>query len=212
MAASFGIPQIVDYLTRVGLRIACINSEEETVELAFHASHGQWRMIIGLQHSDEARKLILVVPHISGVTTRKRLECLEALMAVNYRITIGKFGLDLDDGEIRLEEAVPLAHEGISFEQFQLVFGTMMQTVATYYSLIPRILYGNLSAQEALEACEAEFMQGVETSQSRNPTRDAGVVAPEPEPPTAPAAPPELNASDVLAEISRMLDEKKEQE
>jgi hypothetical protein len=69
-----------------------------------------------------------------------------------------------------------------------------------------------LSAQEALEACEAEFMQGVETAQSHNPTRDAGVVAPEPEPPTAPAAPPELNASDVLAEISRMLDEKKEQE
>ena len=210
MAASFGIPQIVDYLTRIGLRIASNNAGEETVELAFHASHGQWRMIIGLQHSDEARKLILVVPHISGVTTRKRLECLEALMAVNYRITMGKFGLDLDDGEIRLEEAVPLAHEGISFEQFQLVFGTMMQTVATYYSLIPRILYGNLNAQEALEACESEFLQGVETAQARNPARDA--VAPEPEAPTTPTAPSELNASDVLAEISRMLDEKKEPE
>lgn len=210
MAAGFGILQIVDYMTRLGLRIACTNEEEETVELAFHASHGQWRMIIGLQHSDEARKLILLVPHISGVTNRKRLECLEALMAVNYRITMGKFGLDLDDGEIRLEEAVPLANEDISFEQFQLVFGTMMQTVATYYSLIPRILYGNLSAQEALEACEAEFLEGVETAQSRNPTRDASVV--EPEPPAAPAAPPELNASDVLAEISRMLDEKNEQE
>lgn len=212
MAASFGIPQIVDFLTRLGLRIASIDAEEETVELAFHASHGQWRLIIGLQHSDEARKLILVVPHISGVTTRKRLECLEALMAVNYRITMGKFGLDLDDGEIRLEEAVPLANKGISFEQFQLVFGTMMQTVATYYSLIPRILYGNLNAQEALEACESEFSQGVETAQSLNSTRDASVVASESEPPTAPAAPPELNASDVLAEISRMLDEKKEQE
>lgn len=212
MAASFGIPQIVDYLTRLGLRIACISEEEETVELAFHASHGQWRMIIGLQHTGEARKLILLVPHISGVTTRKRLECLEALMAVNYRITLGKFGLDLDDGEIRLEEAIPLAHEAISFEQFQLVFGTIMQTVATYNSLIPRILYGNLSAQEALEACESEFLEGVETAQSRSTTRDASVVAPEPEPPVTPTMPPELNASDVLAEISRILDEKKEQE
>lgn len=208
MAASFGIPQIVDYLTRLGLRIASVNAEEETVELAFHASHGQWRLIVGLQQSDEARKLILVVPHISGVTNRKRLECLEALMAVNYRITMGKFGLDLEDGEIRLEEAVPLANDGISFEQFQLVFGTLMQTVATYYSLIPRILYGNLSAQEALDACEEEFMQGVETGQAHNATKDAAA----PEPPAAPAIPPELNASDVLAEISRMLDEKKEQE
>src|SRR6202521_4558889 len=209
MAASFGISQVTDYLTRMGLRIASINQEEETVELAFHASHGQWRMIVGFQHSDEARKLILVVPHISGVTARKRLECLEALMAANYRITMGKFGIDLDDGEIRLEEAVPLAGESISLEQFQLVFGTLMQTVATYYSLIPRILYGNLSAQEALEACESEFLQGVEMAQSRNPTSDANVVTPEPEPPTAPATTPELNASDILAEISRMLDEKK---
>ena len=210
MAASFGIPQVVDYLTRMELRIAAVNAEEETVELAFHASHGQWRMIIGLQHSDEARKLILVVPHISGVTLRKRLECLEALMAVNYRITMGKFGLDLNDGEMRLEEAVPLAHEGISFEQFQLVFGTMMQTVATYYSLIPRILYGNLNAQEALEACEKEFMQGVETTQSHSATKEA--ITPEAEPPVPPTVTPELNASDVLAEISRMLDEKKEQD
>ncbi|HVB72435.1 MAG TPA: YbjN domain-containing protein [Ktedonobacteraceae bacterium] len=206
MPASFGIPRIVDYLTRMGLRIASINQEEETVELAFHASHGQWRMIVGLQHSDEARKLILVVPHISGVTARKRLECLEALMAVNYRITMGKFGLDLDDGEIRLEEAVPLANESISFEQFQLVFGTMMQTVATYYSLIPRIIYGSLTAQEALNACEQEFLQGVETDAPHSAARNAS------EPPVAPATQPELNTHDILAEISRMLDEKKEQE
>jgi hypothetical protein len=208
MAASFGISQIADYLTRMGLRIASINQEEETVELAFHASHGQWRMIVGFQHSDEARKLILVVPHISGVTARKRLECLEALMAANYRITMGKFGIDLDDGEIRLEEAVPLAGESISLEQFQLVFGTLMQTVATYYSLIPRILYGNLSAQEALAACEQEFMQEIDPAKPRSEVKNDAA----PEPPVTPAEPPELNAHDILAEISRILDEKKEQE
>ncbi|HLX57098.1 MAG TPA: YbjN domain-containing protein [Ktedonobacteraceae bacterium] len=208
MAASFGIPQIVDYLAHMGLRIASINQEEETVELAFHASHGQWRMVIGFQHSDEARKLILVVPHISGVTARKRLECLEALMAVNYRITMGKFGLDLDDGEIRLEEAVPLANESISLAQFQLVFGTLMQTVTTYYSLIPRILYGNLTTQEALNACEEEFLQGLETTMPRSEAKEDDVS----EPSATPAAQPELNARDILAEISRMLDEKKEQE
>src|ERR1700674_4342389 len=189
MAASFGISQVTDYLTRMGLRIASINQEEETVELAFHASHGQWRMIVGFQHSDEARKLILVVPHISGVTARKRLECLEALMAANYRITMGKFGIDLDDGEIRLEEAVPLAGESISLEQFQLVFGTLMQTVATYYSLIPRILYGNLSAQEALEACESEFLQEIDPAKPRSEVKNDAA----PGPPVTPAEPPELN-------------------
>src|SRR5579885_1533857 len=90
MADSFGVPQIVDYLTRMGLQIASINPEQEIVELGFHGNHGQWRLLISLQQSCQARKLVLVAPHISTVTARKRLQCLEALMAVNYRIAMGK--------------------------------------------------------------------------------------------------------------------------
>src|SRR5436305_7133112 len=143
MAENFGIPQLVEYLEQMGLRIANVDQQQEIIELAFHGNNGQWRMIVNIQQSDEARKLMLIVPHISSVTTRKRLECLEALLAVNYRIAMGKFGLDLDDGEVRLEESVPLARGSITQEQFHLVFGAMMQTVAMYHSLIPRIIYSN---------------------------------------------------------------------
>ncbi|HLZ80054.1 MAG TPA: hypothetical protein VKP04_00345, partial [Ktedonobacteraceae bacterium] len=93
MADNFGIPQIAEYLTRMGLRLA--NIEQEIIELAFHGNHGQWRMIVGIQQSGEVRKLMLIAPHIGTVTNKKRLECLEALMVVNYRIAMGKFGLDL---------------------------------------------------------------------------------------------------------------------
>ncbi len=126
MADSFGIPQIVEYLTQMGLRLANVDKEQEIVELAFHGNHGQWRMIVGIQQSAEVRKLMLIAPHIGAVTAKKRLECLEALMAVNYRIAMGKFGLDLDDGEVRLEEAIPLANGSITLEQFQLAFGAMI--------------------------------------------------------------------------------------
>src|SRR5438132_13465434 len=159
MAESFGIPHLKDYLTRMGLRLANVDLEQEIIEMAFHGNHGQWRMIVGIQQSGEVRKLMLIAPHIGAVTKKKRLECLEALMAVNYRIAMGKFGLDLDDGEVRLEEAIPLAHGSVSFEQFQLALGAMMQTVAMYHSLLPRIVYGNLSVQDALNACEQEFLQ-----------------------------------------------------
>src|SRR5579859_7912304 len=164
MADSFGIPQLMDYLTQMGLRVANVDQKQEFIELAFHGNNGQWRMIINIQQSDEVRKLMLIVPHISSVTAKKRLECLEALMAVNYRIAMGKFGLDLDDGEVRLEEAVPLANDGITFDQFQLSMGAIMQTVAMYHSLIPRIIYGNLSVEDALQACEQEFLQEMNIS------------------------------------------------
>src|SRR5437588_12031655 len=162
MAESFGIPHLKDYLTRMGLRLANVDLEQEIIELAFHGNHGQWRMIVGIQQCGEVRKLMLIAPHIGALTKKKRLECLEALMAVNYRIAMGKFGLDLEDGEVRLEEAIPLAGGSITFEQFQLALGAMMQTVAMYHSLLPRIVYGDLSVQDALEACEKEFLEEID--------------------------------------------------
>jgi hypothetical protein len=209
MADSFGIPQVVDYLTQMGLQIASINPEQEIVELAFHGNHGQWRLIISLQQSCQARKLVLVAPHIGTVTRKKRLQCLEALMAVNYRIALGKFGMDLDDGEVRLEESVPLANDGITFEQFQLAFRAMVQTVAMYHSLIPRILYGNVSAQAALQACEEEFFQDEGLLETNIDDEYTDEEEPAEEPATI-APPPELTVQDVMAEVARLLEDRKE--
>src|SRR5205085_10409212 len=64
MAESFGIPQIVEYLKQMGLRLANVDEEQEIIEMAFHGSHGQWRRIVGIQQQGEVRKLMLIAPHI----------------------------------------------------------------------------------------------------------------------------------------------------
>lgn len=208
MANSFGIPQLVEYLTQMGLRLASIDHEQEIIELVFHGKHGQWRMIVGMQQQGEVRKLMLITPHVGTITRKKRLQCLEALMAVNYRIAMGKFGVDLDDGEVRLEEAIPLANGSITFEQFQLAIGAIMQTLSMYQSLLPRIVYGNLSVQEALEACEQEFLQDIEEpAQSDLPFDEVDDFA---QKDAEPESLPELNVNDVLAEITRMFEEHKD--
>jgi len=203
MADSFGIPQLLDYLAHMGLHIGNVDQQQEFIELAFHGTNEQWRMILSVQQNDEIRKLMLIVPHISTVTTKKRLECLEALLAVNYRIAIGKFGVDLDDGEVRLEEAVPLANGSITKEQFQLVFKAMMQTVAMYHSLIPRIIYGNLTTQQALDACEQDFLQEIEGAQETA----EGIKT---DAPAEPHSLSELDVHDVLAEVTRIFEEHNE--
>lgn len=199
MADDFGIPQLTDYLTRMDLKIAHIDQEKELAELAFHSAHGQWRMIVSLQQHGDVRKLMLIVPHFAVLTTKRRLECLEALMAVNYRIAIGKFGLDLDDGEVRLEEAIPLANGFITYEQFNLAFTALMQTVTMYMSLLPRLLYGTATVQEALSACEEEFLQQVEREQGANGYMQSESVETEPR--------PQLDVDEVLAEVTRLLEE-----
>ena len=207
MADSFGIPQIVDFLTHMGLCIANVDQDQEIIELAFHGDNGQWRLIINIQQSEEIRKLMFIVPHIGTVTTKKRLQCLEALLAVNYRIAMGKFGIDLEDGEVRLEEAIPLASSGITEDQFQLVFSAMMQTAAMYHSLIPRIIYGNLTTQQALEACEEDFFQEIENMQEIDGTTGEVKVTQAPSETNSLA---ELDVHDVLAEVKRLLGEYKE--
>ena len=209
MADSFGIPQMVDYLAQMGLQIASIDPEHEMIELAFHGNHGQWRMIISLQQTCQTRKLVLMAPHIGAVTRKKRLACLEALMAVNYRIAMGKFGLDLDDGEVRLEESVPLANDGVTFDQFQLVFRAMVQTVAMYHSLIPRILYSNLSTHEVLLACEQEFFEE-EGLLEEDIDEEYGEESEDELIVTPPQAVSDLDVQDVMAEVARLLEERKE--
>lgn len=206
MTDPFGIPQITSYLTQMGLKMAHVDDEREVIELSFHGSHGQWRMIVGFQQRGEARKLMLIVPHVGTVTTKRRLECLEALMSVNYHIAVGKFGIDLDDGEIRLEEAIPLGTHSITFEQFQLAFGAILQTVAMYHSLLPRIVYGNLSVREALDACEQEFLQPTE-QESAGKTQLLVDVSQEV---TAEKKQVEINLNDVLDEVTRIFEEKKD--
>jgi hypothetical protein len=207
MADSFGIPQLVDFLTQMGLCIAHVDQEREIIELAFRGDNGQWRMIVHIQQSEEIRKLLFIVPHFSTITTKKRLQCLEALLAVNYRIAMGKFGIDLEDGEVRLEETIPLANSGIAQDQFQLVFSAMLQTAAMYHSLIPRIIYGNLSAQQALEACEDDFYQEIENMQEiEGTTGEIKVTQAQRETNSL----PELDVLDVLAEVKRLLGETKE--
>jgi len=205
MTAPFGVPQIVDYLTRMHLKIARVDHEREVVELAFHGEHGQWRMILGLQQNGETRKLLLIVPHAGTVTKKRRLECLEALMCVNYRIALGKFGLDMEDGEVRLEEAIGVGTQGVSYEQFYLVFHAIMQTMAMYHALLPRIVYGNLEVKEAIEICEQEFIKSLESGKKTDIVSTSQIV---PEPLNTENT--ELDLSDIMAEVTRIFQERKD--
>ena len=85
-----------------------------------------------------------------------------------------------------------------------------MQTVAMYHSLLPRIMYGNLSVMDALNACEQEFLQEVDGIEEIDSVEDDAIPLLEKEQQIEPLDSPDLNVHDVLAEITRMLEEHKE--
>ncbi|HLG76759.1 MAG TPA: YbjN domain-containing protein, partial [Ktedonobacteraceae bacterium] len=195
MAERFDLSHIQEYLARMNLSIAHIEREQQTLELAFQHRYKQWRMIVSIQQVGNARKLLLLAPHIATVTATRRMECLEALLAINYRIALGKFGLDLEDGEIRLEETIPLADYELSFAQFQLAVGAIIQTVSMYYNLLPRIQHSHISVEEAIQECERDFFQSAPLA---NVNAEVAEISTEHEHQEE----PELDVEDVLAEVA----------
>ncbi len=183
----FGLNKLLEYLKQMDVKIASVDKKREMIELSYHGTEGQWQMIVSLHQSGSARNLMLRVPYFGSVTVKNRPACLEALLAANYRIFMGHFCLDMDDGEVLLEATIPVAAGTITQEQFELVYWSLMLTVVKYHSLLHRIIYGNMTAQEALLACEQEFdaeMKRADESASQ-----------------------ELNVQDVFAELKRILDE-----
>jgi hypothetical protein len=208
MADSFGVSHLVEYFIKMDIKIAQVDREREVIELAFHGNYGQWRMIVGFQQSGSVRKLMFVVPQIATIGEKRRQDCLEALMVVNYRIAMGKFGLDLADGEVRLEETVPLADNYLTFAQFQLVFGAIIQTVAIYHSLLPRIMNTNATILDVIGACEHDFFQdeaGASQETGRVPLLPSSFQQGDDEQGENEEEEVDLDVNDVLAEVTRLL-------
>lgn len=211
MADSFSILHVAEYLKRLGLKFPQVKDAQSTIDLTFTSSYGQWRMIVGIHHSGGASKLMLIAPNLGTVTTQKRLVCLEALLTVNYRIALGKFGLDPADGEVRLEESIPLAEQSVSFEQFRLAFSALIQTVSIYQDLLPRIIYGDITAQEAIKACEDEFFKSTHhESEIQTSTTMAHVAEHQTTNSVKEEEGSELNIDDVLAEVELLFKKRQE--
>jgi hypothetical protein len=207
MINSFSILHVAEYLKQLGLKFNQVDDVQNTIDLTFNGKHGQWHMIVGIHHSGGASKLMLIAPNLGTLATQRRLECLEALLMVNYRIALGKFGLDRTDGEVRLEENIPLAEQSITFEQFRLVFSALIQTVSIYQDLLPRIISSHVSAQEAIQACEDDFFNKNDHDTS---TKIAQVSEDQPSSAAQNEETSELNIEDVLAEVERLFKKRQE--
>ncbi|WP_069803464.1 YbjN domain-containing protein [Thermogemmatispora onikobensis] len=213
MSEDFRITDVVSYLTRLGLRVASVDERQGVAELVFHDELGQWQLLLILQAgSPLGRRLLFIVPHLSILPQRQRLSCLEALMSLNYTLPLGRFGLDLEDDEVRFCASVYLGQQRLSLPAFRHHLEAVIQTIVIYHSLLPRIIYGHCTARAALTACEQAFLESYEgerLSWQEGPSSRQELAEDEME---LDASSSELDAAEVLAEIRRMLQEGRSRE
>ena len=81
-----------------------------------------------------------------------------------------------------------------------------MQNVSIYHSLLPRIIYSNDSVQEILRSCEQDFFHESEQGENTITTTETSISEEQHNKEDL----PDLDVEDVLAEVTRMFEQRRD--
>lgn len=79
----------------------------------------------------------------------------EAVVRANYGLQVGKFELDLDDGELRFQIAQILSGDTVGEETIDRMIGTAIHMLDVYLPAFLSVIYANDAPQEAIGRVEA---------------------------------------------------------
>ena len=92
----------------------------------------------------------------------------EAVCRANYGLRVGKFELDVDDGELRFQASQVLTGETLGEEVIDRLISTTMAMLDLYLPAFLSVIYGNELPKDAIrhvetdgcEPCEADHDEG----------------------------------------------------
>lgn len=88
----------------------------------------------------------------------------EATARANYGLRLGKFELDLDDGELRFQIAQILIGESVGEEVIDRLISTTLNMLDMYLPAFLSVVYANELPKDAIGRIEAAFRPPNETS------------------------------------------------
>lgn len=146
-----------EYFAKKGWKYR-IDKDSNTVRADFDVRGGNVRLSSRVTAENET--ISFIVQGIGQVTERRKLECLEALMHINYSTVLGKYTCDANDGEVTYELAVPVNSGEFTYEQFVRCMMVTLGTVNRYGYLLPKIIFGRMEPLKAIEDEEREAAGG----------------------------------------------------
>lgn len=88
----------------------------------------------------------------------------EAVARANYGLRLGKFELDLDDGELRFQAAQILIGESVGKEVIDRMISTTLNMLDMYLPAFLSVIYANELPNDAIGRVEAVFRPPTEES------------------------------------------------
>lgn len=87
----------------------------------------------------------------------------ETIARANYGLKVGKFELDIDEGDLRFQAAQILIDEQLEDETIRRLIGTTMAMLNAYLPAVLSVIYGNELPKDAVKQIEGRQRSPGET-------------------------------------------------
>ncbi|SMP77506.1 Putative sensory transduction regulator [Neorhodopirellula lusitana] len=127
-----------------------LDDDRGLFRMLFDGKHGEIRVMIIVEDA-----MIQVFTHPANkIPEGYRTQIAEAVTRANYGLKLGKFEMDLDDGEIRYQTALPLGDSFPCDEVLDHILYVGGAMVDRYVPAFLSIVYGNEDVKLAIDAAE----------------------------------------------------------
>jgi len=143
------------------------HEERRTVTADFRGEVGSFRLMSRIDDDDSLLQVFVYIP--IRATPGSRAAIAEAVSRANFGMKVGKFELDMSDGELLFQAAHILVpdSEGETFLPDQVigrVIGTALAMVDKYTPAFLSIIYGNETPSDAIRCVESPSPASIEES------------------------------------------------
>ena len=133
------IETITSVLTSNGLHFNT-NKDQNRIQLGIAGKNGNWQVVINLNEESRRMSITSVCP-IHAQDSRQSAVC-ELLNRINDSLFMGRFSLDLEDGQIRSQISMAFPDSYLGDETVNMMFHLNVSTFDSYMPAIIAVLYG----------------------------------------------------------------------
>jgi hypothetical protein len=108
-----------------------------------------------ITHDDDVLQIDLALPVLAR-QPKVREQVLELVARANRGLPLGRFDLDLSDGQVTFHIGHTIGSSGLQDEDVRRLFSTAMATVDRYFPALMRLMYGGHTPEDAVYLSELE--------------------------------------------------------
>ena len=122
-----------------------------------------------LDIDDEEGRLLVITICPANVPKGRRAAVVELLMRINWRLVLGSFDMDMDDGQIRFRTSIMLGQGGLNEEAITHVVLSNLTLMDHHLPDINTVAFGSTSPKSALQQAQDSRGTTSDGSQLRRP-------------------------------------------